>query len=176
MMNALQTLIDNGCSDDAMEALLNDVIKGDSFSDDNDKRCCLAKLFDVENGDHDDADGYSVSHGNVVDGPRGEYLVLDDDEADDACKEQIEESLWAFRASFLSGETGIDETVFEALADKCEDANEPVASIIRGSCGLDKFVDSAMSADGRGAFLGHYDGDENEVSVGNETYYIYRQN
>lgn len=177
MMTVLQTLIDNGCSESAMESLLNDLIKGDSFEDDGDKRCCIAMLFDYEQGNTDDPDGYSVSDGNIVDGPRGEYLVLDEDEADAACKEHIEDSLWAFCSSFLSGETGIDETVFEALVDKCEGANDAVRALIKGSCGIDRFVENAISADGRGHFLNHYDGEENEVSVGSDTYYyIYRQN
>ena len=173
MMNALQTLIDNGCTNDTIEAILNDVL-GSDIVDGDDKRCCIAKLFDMGNGDYDDADGYAAN-GEVVEGPRGEYLVLEDHEADAACKEYIEQSLWAFRPSFLSGETGIDETVFEALSDKCEDANEPIASIIRGSCGLDSFVDSAM-ADGRGSFLNHWDGEEHEVTVDGYEYYLYRQN
>ena len=175
MMTALQTLIDNGCTDGTIEAILNDVL-GSDIVDGDDKLCCIAKLFDVENGDHDYASDYSIMHDNIVDGPRGEYLVLDDDEADAACREYIEQSLWAFNASFLSGETGIDESVFVALSDKCEGANEPIESIIRGSCGLDSFVESAMDADGRGHFLNHYDGEENEVSAGSETYYVYRVN
>lgn len=178
MMTALQTLIDNGCSEDAMEALLNDAIKGDSFEDDDDKRCCIAMLYDYEQGDKDSPSDYSIFHG-IIDGPRGKYLVLDDDEADAACKEYIEHSLWAFCPSFLSCETGIDQTVFEALADKCEGANDAIRSIIDGSCGIDGvdgFVESAIFANGRGNFLNHYDGEEHEVSVDSETYYLYRVN
>ena len=171
MMTALQTLIDNGCSDTTIEAILNEVL-GSDIVDGDDKLCCIAKLFDVENGDHDDADGYTVAYGNTVDGPRGEYLVLDDDEADAACKEYIEQSLLAFCPSFLGSETGIDQIVFEALNDKCAGANDAVRSIINGSCGIDSFVESAISADGRGHFLSGYDSAENEVAG----YYIYRQN
>lgn len=176
MMNALQTLIDNGLFDGAMEVLLNSIIAADSFEDGSDKRCCIALLFDREQGDMYAPSDYSVSYDNVVDGPRGEYLVLDDEEADAACQEYIENTLWAFRPSFLSGETGIDESVFEALADKCEGANDAVRSIINGSCGIDSFVESAIGADGRGEFLNHYDGEEHEVSVDCAEYYVYRQN
>ena len=176
MMDALQTLIDNGCAGNIIEDILNDIIKSDAFKDDDDKRCCITMLFDWEQGNKDDPSGYSILYGNTVDASCGEYLVLDDDEADDACKEYIENSVWGFRPSFLSGETGIDESVFKALADKCEDANDAVRSIINGSCGMDSFVESAIGADGRGNFLSGYDGEEHEVSGGLETYYVYRVN
>jgi hypothetical protein len=176
MMAALQMLVDNGCSEDAMESLLNDIVEGNSFEDDDDKRCCIAMLYDYEHGNKYEPSDYSASYGEVVDGPCGEYRVLDDDEADTACKEYIEDSLWVFNPCFLSGETGIDQSVFEALADKCEGANDAIRSIINGSCGIDDFVESAVSADGRGNFLNHYDGNEGEVSVGGAEYYVYRVN
>lgn len=174
MMNALQMLLDNGCTEGTMEVLLNDLLSVDNFDDGDDKRCCIAMLYDYEQGDKDDLSDYSVSYGVIVDGPCGEYLVLDDDEANAACRERIEDSLWAFNASFLSGETGIDQSVFEALADKCEGANDAVRSIIVGSCGLDDFVETAMLTDGRGHFLSGYDGEEREVSAGSDTFYLYR--
>ncbi len=176
MLAALQTLIDNGCSEDTIEAILNDAVGADSFEDDDDKRCCIAMLSDYEQGNKNDPDGYSICYGNIVDAPGAEYLVLDDDEANDACKEYIEDSLWAFNPSFLCGETDIDCTVFEALADKCEGANDAIRSIIDGSCGIDSFVESAIGAYDRGYFLSHYDGEEYEVSVGSETYYVYQIN
>lgn len=39
-----------------------------------------------------------------------------------------------------------------------------------------RFVDDAISADGRGHFLGVYDGEENEEDVDGDTYFIYRTN
>ena len=80
MMTALQTLIDNGCSEDTIETILNNIISDDGFEDDDDKRCCIALLFDYEQGDHDDPSDYSIFQGGVVCGPRGNYLVLDDNE------------------------------------------------------------------------------------------------
>jgi hypothetical protein len=105
---------------------------------------------------------------------REEYLVLDDTEADEKAKEYIEDSLWAFRPEFLAGETGIDQTVFDTFvkADLCENANDAIKSIIDSTCGIDSFVESAISADGRGQFLSSYDGEE----VEHEDYYIYRVN
>jgi len=173
MMTALQTLIDNGCSEDAVEAILNDAIEGDSFEDDDNKRCCIALLFDYEQGDKDDPSDYNVFHGETVEGPRGNYRVLDDDEADAACRERIEDSLGSYNPSFLAGETGIDQDVFEALIEKGENANDAIRSIIVGSCGLDDFVETAIGL-GRGIHLSGYDNEENEVSVKGAEYYVYR--
>jgi len=173
MMTALQTLIDNGCSEDVMKAILGDILECDSFEDDDDKRCCIAMLFDYEQGNRYDPDGYSIS-GNSVVAPNADYLVLDDDEADEVCKEYIKDSLGAFNTNFLSVVTGIDRIVFEVLSDKYEGANDAIRSIIDGSCGIDEFVKLAISDNGRGFFLNHCDEEEFEVSAGSETYYVYQ--
>jgi hypothetical protein len=108
------------------------------------------------------------------------YMVLTDDEANDKAGDYIKDSLWAFNPSFLSGETGIDSSVFEAIQSngKCEDNNDAVASCIND---MWSFVESAISADGRGHFLNTYDGDESEINVKdysgeNQYYYVYRIN
>ena len=100
-----------------------------------------------------------------------EYLVLTDDEADESCKEYIEYSLWAFNASFLACETGLPSEIFEALQDQCEGANDAILACIEQNEGLDAFVESAISADGRGHFLSHYDGNEEESN----DFFIYQQ-
>lgn len=108
---------------------------------------------------------------NTFDAEGGEYMVLTDDEADQRAADYIKDSLWAFNASFLSGETGIDESVFEAIQNngKCESNNDAIASCIDD---IDSFVESAISADGRGHFMSSYDGEENEEGE----YFIYRVN
>ena len=110
------------------------------------------------------------------DGDFNEYRVLTDEEADELAYDYIMDSLWAFTSSFLAGETGIDEDVFIALAEngKCESNNDAIASLIKSSCGYQEFVDSAVSADGRGHYINSYDGYEHEVKVGRKTFYIYR--
>lgn len=110
------------------------------------------------------------------DGEFDNYRVLTDEEADELAYDYIMEELWAFNPSFLAGETGIDEEVFIALANngKCESNNDAVASLIKSSCGYQEFVDSAVSADGRGHFINSYDGNEHEVKVGRKTFYIYK--
>jgi hypothetical protein len=111
-----------------------------------------------------------------------DFMVCTDEEADELAYENIVDSLWAFQPSFLAGETGLPEEVFVALVEngKYEDNNDTVASMIKTTCGLDEFVQSAISADGRGHFIAHYDHIEHEVRVrgngGNTTFYIYKVN
>ena len=109
------------------------------------------------------------------------HIVCTDEEANELAYEYIMETLWAFTPSFLAGETGIDIEVFEALAanGKCESNNDAIASLIGASQPpnhhpLQKFVDAAIGADGRGHFINSYDGSEHEVKVGDKTFYIYR--
>ncbi len=106
----------------------------------------------------------------TVDG--GEYLVLTDSEADEKAAEYIADSLWAFNADFLSGETDLDSAVFTALQPQCESANDAVTALINATCGMSSFVESAISADGRGHFLSFYDGNEGKSG----DYFIYRVN
>lgn len=107
-----------------------------------------------------------------------DYYVLTDEEADEKAKEYIEQSLWAFNASFLAEETGFDPEIFEAIQSngKCESNNDVIENTIIKTCGIDAFVDAAISADGRGHFLSSYDGHENEETVEDQTFYIYRIN
>ena len=109
-------------------------------------------------------DHYGLQTVELEDGT--EYAIaLDDEEADKACKEYIEYSAWAFSPSFIADETGMPIEIFEALvkADLCEGANEAVMACIEATCGIDSFVESAISWDGRGHFLSHYDGEEVEL-------------
>ncbi len=105
-----------------------------------------------------------------------DYLVLTDEEADERCTEYIKEALWTFNASFLAGETGIDEEVFTRLAEGYDSSNEAIESIINANGGMDSFVEAAIGADGRGHFLASYDHNENEAIYNGTTYYIYRVN
>ncbi len=103
-----------------------------------------------------------------------EYLVLNDEEADKAVKDYIRDSVWSFNADFIAGECGIYEMkeMIESFQQKCEGANDAILKLIEKTCGLDSFVESAVSADGRGHFLAGYDGNENEEG----DYFIYRTN
>ncbi len=79
----------------------------------------------------------------------------------------------------------LDEEVFKVIQDngRCEDNNDTIYNTIEKLEDMDDFVQSAISADGRGHFMGSYDGCENEETVsdsitgeGDITFYIYRVN
>jgi hypothetical protein len=104
-----------------------------------------------------------------------EYMVLTDDEADEKAAESIKESAWAFNKSFLDGHSesiaAFDDKTWAAVVDRCESANPAVLRLIDD---VDHFISDAIASDGRGHFLNTYDGEENEVKVGSEWYYVYR--
>ncbi len=138
------------------------------------RRQALAAHLGLEGTDDvDDEDGETrFSYG------RAEYLVLSDEEVDAAAREAIEQSVWAFNASFLRAHLrkGIDESVITLLQSKCEGANDAITAMIED---FDHFIDDAIKADGRGHFLAGYDGEENEQETtdadGKRTmWFIYR--
>jgi len=172
---ALQTLIDNGMSADKVRDICEDLLASGS-TDDERGLVLLAYLREQGNNTHPEEVEEARYGDNTFEVGRCEYRVLTDDEADDAALEYIEESLWAFNAEFLAGQTNLPVEVFTALADQCEGANDAILAIIKQTCGLNDFVADAVSADGRGHFLGQYDGDEGEIRIGGTDYYIYRNN
>jgi hypothetical protein len=107
---------------------------------------------------------------------RKEYLVLTDEEANERAKEYIRESLWTFNSTFLSCQTGIDSLVFEKLSKLYESGNEAILSIVEQTVGLDGLVEDAIACDGRGHFLNHWDGTEDEIEWKGDYLYIYRVN
>ena len=175
MMDALKLMVDNGCSYKALEAVLYDMIDCNSFEDDGDKLCCIALYHDIGQGDENDPDDYTISHGDVVDAACGYYLVLDDDDANAMCRSRIKESLYTYSPIFLGSATNLDPDVFDALIALGEDSNEAIYTIIKGSCGLDYFVKEALT-NGRGNFLAGYDTHEHEVSINGTEYFVYRIN
>lgn len=103
------------------------------------------------------------------------YAVGTDEEADAACVSYIEESLWAFKGTFIAEACGLSRELGTVLssfnAQKCESANEVMLTLVSKTCGLDSFVQRAIGADGRGHFLASYDGDE--IDLGNG-FFAYR--
>ena len=92
----------------------------------------------------------------------------------DAAKEYIKETVWAFNPEFLSDyviisqNTPIKDTtikVIKLLQNDCED------ELIED---FDEFADDAINSDGRGHFLNHYDGSEIKYSLNGVTYYAYQ--
>jgi hypothetical protein len=92
----------------------------------------------------------------------GEYAIAFSDEiADNAAKQYIEDSLWAFNADFLASETDMPVEIYKALQPQHENSNDAILKIVEKTCGLDSFVSAAISADGRGHFMSSYDSSEN---------------
>jgi len=116
------------------------------------------------NPDYEEAQDYIDSE---------DYLVLTDEEADEAVREEIEEMVWAFNPSFLQAHTGVDADVIAKIQEMCESANDPLKAMIKD---FDHFVDDAVKCDGRGHFLAGDDHEENEITFNGITYYIYRRN
>ena len=114
-----------------------------------------------------------------------EYLVLTEEEADKRAREDIERSLWAFQPSFILSHCSTydrmtnweydsaKEALEKIQGHFCEGVNELIRALIED---IDEFVDDAICADGRGHFISHYDGRENEYEVNGMTFYVYRMN
>ena len=135
----------------------------------------LAEFLEVGTNEIEESKYYDngFSYGNQ------EYLVLTDEEADKKVAEEIRETLWAFNADFIMAHAknydemsdyeyrSAVESLRQAQGTQCESLNGLVYAIIED---FDDFVESAVMSDGRGHFISHYDGYENEQG----NYYIYR--
>ena len=127
----------------------------------------------------------SVFHGVSFECEDGEYYILTDMEAHEMCKDYIEETLWAFNASFLSAHMKADDDAIRALQNsgQCESLNPFLLSAIED---FDHFVNDAIMSDGRGHFLSSYDGEEHsetayiskssDGSTTGQDFYIYKIN
>jgi hypothetical protein len=148
----------------------------------------LADFLDID-AEKITASEYNEKLFEVSDG--SEYFVLTNEEADEETRSEIERSLWAFNAAFICQICGFlddksdnEQTrIINSLEDMqkvCEGANDFVAAMIKGTCGLDVFVEKAIDVDGRGHFLASYDGKENVIyekeNGHDKDYWIYRIN
>ena len=114
-----------------------------------------------------------------------EFYVLEDERAYALAFQIIKDDLWAFNADFIADHLKHDivycdnpvnlddlHLAIRAVQERlCEGANAIIHALIDD---LNDFVDDAIAADGRGHFISSYDGEEHEVTVDGETYYIYR--
>lgn len=135
------------------------------------------KEEEMEDINQDTEDQFSIG--------TAEYLVLTDKEADAHAREDIEQTLWAFKPSFIlqhcSTYDRMSDWEYESAQKAlekiqgyfCEGVNELIRAMIED---MDEFVEDAICADGRGHFISMYDGKENEEEVNGKTYYIYRTN
>ena len=125
----------------------------------------------------DDLDFGYVEHLCTTD--HGEFMVLTEEEADDAAHNSICDSVWAFVSWFLADHMpdGLtSEDVDRLRGDSCEGINDAFLALIKAGSGVVEFVEDAVALDGRGHFLSSYDGEEHEVEVDGELFMIYRIN
>jgi hypothetical protein len=122
----------------------------------------------------DDDEVESETYDERLYGLAGDWLILTDDEANEAACDNIRESAWAFIPGFLVSylPKGVGEEIIEALQPQCEGANEAILSMLGDR--FDEFADDAMSSDGRGHFLSGWDGVEHEFQHNGRDWYAYR--
>lgn len=103
------------------------------------------------------------------------FDVHTEDSREEAVREYIEASAWAFSTWFIADHTSDSVTmdVIEILQEKCEGANEAILQLIEGGTGLETFIEDAVILDGYGHFLSNYDGEEHEIEIDGELYFIY---
>jgi hypothetical protein len=116
-----------------------------------------------------------------ADGREVEYGVGTEEQAQDAAKLYIDENMWSMGSGFLAKETGLDVSVFLALANDSgggEKHQENIKRMVDGLAdgGSEGFVERAIEEDGRGPYLAQYDGEETEIETDDETFYLYRLN
>jgi len=147
MLNALDTLVSNGLSAAALDAVILDLLESDGIEDDDEKRCLIAVAWHREQGNKTGPADCSVEYGDVIKVGGAEYRVLDDDEREAAWEESLENYLDEGCVE------GADGSYFDREAWK-HDAR----------------------IDGAGSFLACYDGEENEYHVGHDVWFLYRVN
>jgi hypothetical protein len=83
------------------------------------------------------------------------------EEAEEAAKECIKESVWAFNADFLSSHCPLTAEEIDSLRGaRCGEANCGLLAILDD---FDEFAEDAISSDGLGHFLSPYDGECREI-------------
>lgn len=148
---------------------------------------CVNEIDNAVNEWNYDTDRCEFSRGNES------YLVLDANEAEDAVSEYIEDSVWAFKASFIVSHCGLPREMEKMIAayqkEECKNANKALLALIKKCGDFDEFVKQAIKEDGAAHFLSSYDGEEHEVFINHHMsspptnnviklyeYYIYRTN
>ncbi len=116
-----------------------------------------------------DGDGFEIV------GSDERYLVLTDQEANEAVKEYIKESICYFNASYIAIYSRLSKEVIEHLQEKhvaVYGGQEEINDLLIRELTIDfnRFVINVIEEDGRGHFLSSYDGDEHETG----DFYIYQ--
>lgn len=160
----------------------------------NDPKEVALKKFIAQRDGYTEDDMKSVTVDRYFSSPYNEYryeacgeefYVLEDELAYALVFQIIKDELWAFTPEFIAEHLKHDivycddpvdlndlRFAIRAVQERlCEGANAIIQALIDD---LNYFVEDAIAADGRGHFISSYDGEEHEVTVDGETYYIYR--
>lgn len=105
------------------------------------------------------------------------YRMIAADEIDDIMGAELAEDeyiLGCFNARFLADVLGIDEDVI--LAMQAAEAYEAIGRLVISMGKLERLQQKYVAADGYGHHFNHYDGSEEEITLGGQQYYIFRVN
>lgn len=102
------------------------------------------------------------------------YVVLTDSEANNYFREIVENEMDKFDSLFLEDITHIDMCVFEILKSLDEYCNIAIKCMIKGSIGVDGFLNEVKLKNGRGKYISKIDGKEYNTKVNDTIYYVYR--
>ena len=153
---------------DPIPATIEDPIPADIDPDEYRRMKALAQHLDIDPDEvYSNDDTYFEAKGE-------EWLVLTDEEADDACADYIKDNLWTFRSNFIAYWCDASEYTIQNLLALYEDGNDVLLDLLGDN--LNDFIEDAIRGDGRGQFLSSYDGEEIEETVNGSTLYIYRLN
>lgn len=167
---------------DEEEEEVNEVDADDIATHFDDKRDEIAKVSALaKHLDIDDIDEIDNTGGNSYSVGNREYLILTNDEADEAVEDYIRDSIVYFKPGFLINfiSDAFDDEIAEGDRENVvrdiqkldeDEANEQLIRLIGGN--WDSLVTDAILSDGRGHFLSGYDGDEVEEG----DYLLYRTN
>lgn len=110
-----------------------------------------------------------------------EYYSGTEEEISEACKEYIEQILWAFNINFLENYGALNdichydcEVILTPLQKQCENGNDAIKALVNWDDNQDFIVEDAISGDTFSHFLNGYDGHSYEITVNKTTYFICR--
>jgi hypothetical protein len=166
---------------DISEALENLDLKPALDCDESEKKViALAKHLNEPAEDIQNYD-FTISEtpeGTQFEGTRRAFLVCDDDEREAAYASLLRESLWLVSSWCIADNApeGIDEYIIDLIkeAEPCEGSNERLHELVKGK--WEEFVEAADSYVSYGELLGRYDGEETDIDLDAQTYWIYRTN
>ena len=121
----------------------------------------VREMFD--NSDHDMEDG--------------NYRIIDSDSIDEIMQEELKSDLYilgCFNANFLANILGISTKAIE-MFQKSE-AYKGIGELIISGGHLEELQEDYVSADGYGHHFAHYDGNEYEIEINGNNYYIFKTN